>query len=59
MKNDETFRGLPCIVFTTSSSPLDKLFCQKMGVEMFTKPVNVVRLREFSQTILNYCGSND
>jgi len=38
IKKDPELREIPVVVFTTSSSKKDELFCEKHGAEMITKP---------------------
>jgi CheY-like chemotaxis protein len=38
IKKDVVLKNIPVVVFTTSSSTVDQLFCEKYGVEMITKP---------------------
>ena len=34
----DRYQNIPIVLFTTSSSPLDKMFAEKHNVELFTKP---------------------
>lgn len=47
---------IPVVVFTTSSSELDRKYCQRFGVDMFTKPASLDRLRTVVGQLLNYCN---
>src|SRR4051794_12955730 len=38
IKKTEKYKDVPVVVFTTSESELDKMFCHKLGTEMVTKP---------------------
>jgi len=38
IKRNQRFVHIPVVIFTTSESELDKLFCKKMGAEMVSKP---------------------
>ena len=55
LKQDPVFKNLPVVVFTTSSSPLDKVFCQQYGAEMITKPVCFTALQDIIQKLLLFC----
>lgn len=55
IKKDPTLSGVPVVMFTTSSSPLDKLFCEKHGVKFVTKPIKQVELYETVKLLLTYC----
>jgi CheY-like chemotaxis protein len=59
IKSDAAFCNIPVVVFTTSSSELDKLFCKRYGVEMLTKPPNYAGLQKVIQTIVGFCVYHD
>jgi CheY-like chemotaxis protein len=59
IKADPALCNIPVVVFTTSNSELDKLFCKRYGVEMMTKPPNYTSLRQVIQTIISFCVYND
>lgn len=46
---------LPVVVFTTSNSEMDKLYCRKMKVDMITKPPSFQSLEGAVMKLLNYC----
>src|SRR5687768_17419623 len=45
IKDTERLKTIPVIVFTTSSSELDRMFCNRHGVEMITKPTSMKELK--------------
>src|SRR5690348_10894066 len=54
IKKNEKFESVPVVVFTTSDSEMDRMFCKRLGTEMITKPPSfsslestVVRLLKF------------
>jgi CheY-like chemotaxis protein len=55
IKDDEDLSKVPVVVFTTSSSELDKTFCKKYNVEMITKPFSFQSLKAVMQSILCKC----
>jgi CheY-like chemotaxis protein len=55
IKQDLVLKEVPTVVFTTSSSLLDKTFCERHGTEMFTKPLTFERLKETMQKLLDLC----
>lgn len=59
IKKNEKFKDLPVVIFTTSASELDKLFCKKMGTEMITKPPSFKSLEAVVMKLLRYCGLID
>lgn len=55
IKRTEDYESIPVVVFTTSSSELDKLFCKKYEVEMITKPPHYKNLESTVLKLLKYC----
>ena len=55
IKKDAALNAVPVVMFTTSSSPLDKLFCEKHGVKFVNKPIKQVELYETVKMLLSYC----
>jgi CheY-like chemotaxis protein len=51
LKNEEDFKEIPIVVFTTSSNGSDKEYCDRFDVVMVTKP-NV--MKEFNSTVLQF-----
>ena len=51
LKNEEKFKEIPIVVFTTSSNGSDKDYCDRFNVSMITKP-NV--MQEFNSTVLKF-----
>jgi CheY-like chemotaxis protein len=56
LKKTEEYKSIPVVVFTTSNSELDKLFCSKFQVEMITKPPNYKSLEKAVLKLLNFCS---
>ncbi len=56
LKDDERLRNVPVVVFTTSNSELDKMYCKKFDVEMVTKPPSYNQLREVVTRLLSFCS---
>lgn len=55
IKQDCHLSKIPVIIFTTSSSELDKMFAKKEGVEMITKPSTLTDFSETVKRFLSYC----
>jgi len=55
IREDEAYDPIPVVMFTTSSSPADKAFCEKHGVELVTKPLSFVRLGHTIEKLVSYC----
>jgi CheY-like chemotaxis protein len=53
IKANEAYREIPVVVFTTSDSEMDKLFCRRMKTEMITKPPSFSSLQETITRLLN------
>jgi CheY-like chemotaxis protein len=56
LKRHEKFSRIPVVVFTTSASELDRLFCKKLGTEMITKPPTFDNLEATVIRLLDFCG---
>jgi CheY-like chemotaxis protein len=55
IKRTPAFQSIPVVVFTTSSSELDKLFCKKLDTEMITKPPDYKSLEKIVLKLLKFC----
>jgi two-component system, response regulator len=60
IKKVPDFKKIPVVVFTTSSSKKDQLFCEQYGAEMITKPDQAKELKKTIQHIvLSRCMNPD
>ena len=57
LKNNPDYKDIPVVVFTTSNSNLDRIFCNRYGVEMITKPVTYSTLKDTIQQLLRFCNT--
>ena len=57
LKNHPDYKEIPVVVFTKSSSNLDRVFCNRYGVEMITKPVTYNSLKEIIERLLSFCAT--
>lgn len=55
IKNTKEYSKIPTVVFTTSESELDKLFCKKFNTEMVTKPPTFSTLAMALDKLLTFC----
>lgn len=55
IREDETFKSIPVVVFTTSGSSADKHFCNMYGAEMITKPPNYNSFKTVVHKLLRFC----
>jgi len=55
IKADPELSGIPLVVFTTSNSDLDRMFCQRFGVEMYTKPLTFAGMQQVVSGLFQIC----
>jgi CheY-like chemotaxis protein len=55
IKKDEVLAAIPMIIYSTSSSTMDKLFFQGKNVEYITKPTDYNILVQLAGKMLAYC----
>jgi CheY-like chemotaxis protein len=55
IKSEKEYKNIPTVVFTTSSSELDKMFCKRYNVEMITKPPSFKNLNAAVHRLLSFC----
>jgi CheY-like chemotaxis protein len=56
LKADPVLSRIPIVIFSTSSSPIDKMFFQHKGVEFMTKPIVFEHLIEAAGKLLRLCA---
>ncbi len=56
IKKDEKLKELPVVLFTTSNSPLDKMYCAQYNVELVTKPSTLFNIKDEVKRLLNHCS---
>lgn len=55
LKQDQSFRDIPIVIFTTSSNPKDIEFCYQNGANGYLiKPVDLEELERTVQAFVNY-----
>lgn len=59
LKQEDRYSSIPKVVFTTSSSNMDKLFCDWMHTEMLIKPFTYAALKSVLQKLLSYYKKED
>ncbi len=57
IRKNEKLDEIPVVIFTTSASEMDKLFCRKHGTRMITKPPNYSKLESIVIELLEYCNA--
>jgi CheY-like chemotaxis protein len=55
LKNTTDYKDIPIVVFTTSESELDKLYCKRFNTEMVTKPPTFSTLTAALEKLLKFC----
>jgi CheY-like chemotaxis protein len=55
LQKEEAFTHIPVVLFSTSSSLLDKTFCELRKVALVTKPVDVTSLYITAHKLVSYC----
>jgi CheY-like chemotaxis protein len=55
LKNTTDYKDIPIVVFTTSESELDKLYCKRFNTEMVTKPPTFSTLTTALEKLLKFC----
>jgi CheY-like chemotaxis protein len=55
LKTEERYQSIPVVVFTTSDSDTDRIFCARFGTTMITKPPRYEPLKEVIKDLLFYC----
>lgn len=58
IRQSEDFKDIPVILFTTSSSELDKAFAKKWGAEFITKPLVFSELEKLAKRFISLCTSS-
>lgn len=55
IKSDEQLSKIPIVIFSTSSSQLDKTFFEKHNTAYFVKPINFETLKRTAANLINIC----
>lgn len=55
LKAESGYKDIPVIIFTTSSSEVDRIFCERFDTPMITKPPSYERLKEVVSLFLAHC----
>jgi CheY-like chemotaxis protein len=57
IKTHESYKSIPVVVFTTSESDLDRMFCERYNTEMITKPPSFKTLEATIYKVLGFARS--
>jgi CheY-like chemotaxis protein len=55
LKKTNDFKDIPVVIFTTSESEMDRLYCKKFNTEMITKPPTFKTLSAVLDNLLKFC----
>lgn len=55
IKSDEQLSKIPIVIFSTSSSQLDRTFFEKYNTAYFVKPINFEALKTTAANLINIC----
>lgn len=59
IKNDERFKNIPVIIYSTSINPLEKEKCMKLGAHSYiTKPISYQEGLETARIFLQFCNED-
>jgi CheY-like chemotaxis protein len=63
IKSDQRLSQIPVVIFSTSSSRLDKIFFERHNTAYFVKPINFQELKKTAEKFISICyhrseGSN-
>jgi CheY-like chemotaxis protein len=56
IKENNHYNTIPVVMFTTSSSTMDHMFCKRYGVEMFTKPDSFEGYQNIIRKMVIFCS---
>jgi CheY-like chemotaxis protein len=56
IKSDKILSNIPIVIFSTSSSPLDKAFFEKYNTAYFVKPINFDELKKTASRMIDICS---
>lgn len=55
IKSDETLSKIPIVIFSTSSSLLDRTFFDRYNTAYFVKPIRFQELKNTAERLINIC----
>ena len=58
IRQSDDFKNIPVVLFTTSSSEMDKAFARKWGAEFITKPLVFSELEALAKRFVSLCTSS-
>lgn len=58
IRQSDDYKNIPVVLFTTSSSELDRAFAKKWGAEFITKPLIFSELEELAKRFISLCTAS-
>jgi CheY-like chemotaxis protein len=58
IRQSDDYKSTPVVLFTTSSSELDRAFARKWGAEFITKPLIFSELEELAKRFISLCTAS-
>ncbi len=55
LKSEQKYSSIPVVMLTTSESEMDRMFCRRFVVELFTKPNSFHEHQEIIKKMLGLC----
>jgi CheY-like chemotaxis protein len=56
LRENERFKNIPVIVFTTSSFSFDQEFAAKYNAGFIVKPLHIEKMKDVVNQFLNFCS---
>ena len=56
IKNNNAYKNIPVVLFTTSNSALDKAFAKKWGADFITKPLKYEEVENLAKEFIKRCS---
>ena len=57
IKNDDLLKNIPTVVFTTSFTDADRMYCKQFATDLVSKPFSFKELKHTVITLLGYCSA--
>ncbi|HUC82876.1 MAG TPA: response regulator [Flavisolibacter sp.] len=55
LRKDDRYKSVPVAVFTTSTSEKDRLYCERLGAQMFSKPHTYRSFEKMIGKLISFC----
>jgi len=57
IRREAKYDNIPVMIFSTSSSNMDRAFCDRFGAKLYTKPSTLVEYEQVIATLLTHCNT--